>query len=269
MRAPEWATDDVASGLLNPMRDVLPNDGIVGIPVERVRPGHLAARTEGGDSLNRFLVDCLLTVAMFAILSQSQAHAEPIVAGVTNFSIAAIQDVELLPGTPFNPSNSAITITDLTAIGSFSINRAAQVGSTINYSGIDAYFTAASSPIGPFELGAGPTIGIGGFSGSIANVVQNPLDPGFSTGQPSSFASGDFLADVSQFGLRVGGQLLFTKDAVTFTGPLRRPTSLSGYHAREPRSASPSTGPTRPTALISWWATASIVACPRSPNHRA
>ncbi len=162
----------------------------------------------------------ILAVAAFAILAQSQAHAEPIVAGVTNFPIAAIQDVELLPGTPFNPNNFAITITDLTAIGSFSIDRAAQVGSTINYSGIDAYFTAASSPIGPFELGAGPTIGIGGFSGSIANVVQNPLDPGFSTGQPSSFASGDLLADVSQFGLRVGGQLLFTKDAVTFTGPL-------------------------------------------------
>src|SRR5262249_52454700 len=134
--------------------------------------------------------------------------------------IAAIQDVELLPGTPFNPNNFAITITDLTATGSFSIDRAAQVGSTINYTGIDAYFTASSSPIGPFELGAGPTIGIGGFSGSISNVVQNSLDPGFSTGQPSSFASGDFLADVTQFGLRVGGQLLFTKDPVTFTGQL-------------------------------------------------
>jgi PEP-CTERM motif len=185
------------------------------------RPGDPAhCSSEGGAILNRSLHHLGLALAALTILAQSQVNAEPIIPGVTNFPIAAIQDVELLPGTPFNPSGSSILITDLTAVGSFSIDRAAQAGSTISYTGIDAYFTAASSPIGPFELGAGPTIGIGGFSGSITNVVQDPLDPGFSAGQPSSFVSGDFLADVSQFGLRVGGQLLFTKDPVEFTGHL-------------------------------------------------
>ena len=143
---------------------------------------------------------------MLTILSRSQAGAEPIVAGVTNFPTAAVQDVELLPGTPFNPTGSSILITDLTAVGGFTINRAAQVGSTIDFTSGDAYFVASTSSIGPFELGSGPTIGIGSYSGSITNVVQNPLDPGFATGQPSSFASGDFSADLLQFGLRVTGQ---------------------------------------------------------------
>jgi hypothetical protein len=174
----------------------------------------------GGASLNRFFCQCCLAVATLAILAGSRAEADPIVAGVTNFPIAAIQDVELLPGTPFNMSGSSIIITDLTAVGGFSIDREAQTGSTINFTGIDAYFTAASSPIGPFVLGAGPTIGIGGFSGSITNVVQNHLDPGYATGQPSSFVSGDWQTTVSQFGLITGGQLLFTKDPVVFTGHL-------------------------------------------------
>jgi hypothetical protein len=162
--------------------------------------------------LNRFLGHRGLGLATLAILACPRANAEPIVAGVASFPIAAIQNVELLPGAPFNPSGSSIVVTDLTAVGGISIDHAAQFGSTIGYTGIDAYFTAASSPIGPFELGAGPTIGFGGFSGKITNVVQNPLDPGYATGQPSSFVSGDFLADVSQFGLKVGGQLFFTID---------------------------------------------------------
>jgi hypothetical protein len=166
------------------------------------------------------LYRCGLAVIALTLLAHSQANAEPIVAGVTNFSIAAIQNVELLPGTPFNPSGSSILITDLTAVGSFTINRAVQAGTTIDFTSGDAYFVATTSPIGPFELGSGPTIGIGSYSGSITNVVQNPLDPGFATGQPSSFASGDFSAQVLQFGLRVGDQLLFTRDPVTFTGHL-------------------------------------------------
>jgi hypothetical protein len=77
---------------------------------------------------------------------------------------------------------------------------------------------ASTSPIGPFDLGSGPTIGVRSYSGSITNVVENPLDPGFATGQPSNFASGDFSSEVLQFGLRVEGQLLFTRDPVTFGG---------------------------------------------------
>jgi hypothetical protein len=161
-----------------------------------------------------------LAIVSATLLCQHQAMAEPIVAGVTNFPIAAIQDVELLPGTPFNPTGSSIFITDLTAVGDFTIDRAAQVGSTIDFTSGDAYFVGSNPLIGQFELGSGPTIGIGGYLGSITNVVQDPLDPGFPTGQPSSFASGDFSTSVLQFGLRVGGQLLFTKDAVTFTGHL-------------------------------------------------
>jgi hypothetical protein len=105
-------------------------------------------------------------------------------------------------------------------VGGFTIDPAAQVGTTIEFSSGDAYVVASASRIGPFQLGSRPTIGIGSYSGSITNVVQNPLDPGFTTWQPSSFASGDFSTQVLQFGLRVGGQLLFTRDPVTCTGQL-------------------------------------------------
>ena len=170
--------------------------------------------------MNRNLCRFGLSIIVLTYFGHSQARAEPIIAGVTNFPTAAVQDVELLPGTPFNPTGSSIFITDLTAVGGFTINRAAQVGSTIDFTSGDAYFVASTSPIGPFELGSGPTIGIGSYSGSITNVVQNALDSGCATGQPSSFASGDFSTEVLQFGLRVGGQLLFTKDPLTFAGHL-------------------------------------------------
>ena len=168
--------------------------------------------------MNRFLRHLGLAVAVLAILAPVKAKAELIVPGVTDFPIAAIQNVELLPGTPFNPYDFAITITNLTAVGTFSINRAARLAQRSTTRGSTRSSPRQAHRSAPWKLGAGPTIGIGGFSGSITSVAQDPSDPGYGTGQPSSFSSGEFLANVTQFGLRVSGQLLFTKDPVLFTG---------------------------------------------------
>jgi hypothetical protein len=83
--------------------------------------------------LKKFVRLCSLVLVPATLLCHRQAVAEPIVAGVTNLPIAAIQDVELLPGSPFNPTGSSIFITDLTAVGSFSIIQSAQVGSSIDF----------------------------------------------------------------------------------------------------------------------------------------
>ena len=50
-----------------------------------------------------------------------------------------------------------------------------------------------SNPLlGSYVFGNIPPLTGADFSGVITNVVQNSLDPGFATGQPSSFESGDF-----------------------------------------------------------------------------
>ena len=72
----------------------------------------------------------------------------------------------------------------------------------------------------------------------ITNVVQNPADPGFATGQPSSFQSGDFSFSGASFGFEflsgpLTGVKLFTDPSVpfsfaaTFNGlPPTQPTTL-------------------------------------------
>ena len=157
-----------------------------------------------------------------ALLSPPSVNAAPIVAGQTTFTVFAIQDVELLPGTPFNPTGSSLVIDDLTAFGTFTIARQAQSGSTIAFTGVQSLFTGSHPLLGNFELGAGPPLNVGSFLGVITNVMQDPLDPGFPTGQPSSFASGDMRLDVPAFALRFqpSGVVVFTKDPFTFTAAL-------------------------------------------------
>lgn len=75
--------------------------------------------------MHRLFRNSGLAVAVLTVLAHLRANGASIVAGVTNFPIAAIQDVELLPGTPFNPPGSSIVITDLTPVGGGSIDRVA------------------------------------------------------------------------------------------------------------------------------------------------
>jgi PEP-CTERM motif len=155
---------------------------------------------------------------LLPIVASTVARTELIVAGQTTFSGAAIQTVELLPGTPINPSGSSIFINNVTAVGSFTIDRQAELGTTIVFTGNNSLFLGSDPLLGPFALGAGPPLGFGGFGGTITNVVQNPGDPGFATGQPSSFASGTLNLTGASFGfsLLAIGESVFTDPAVPF-----------------------------------------------------
>ena len=72
-----------------------------------------------------------LALFLVAAVTAPPAMAAPIVAGSTLLPGTAIQDITLLPNTPFNPTGSPILIDDLFGIGSITINRDTQVGSTI------------------------------------------------------------------------------------------------------------------------------------------
>jgi hypothetical protein len=160
-----------------------------------------------------------LLVAAFA----PYAAAEPIVAGTTLLPGTAIQDITLLPNTPFNPTGSSILINDLFGIGSITIDRDTQVGSTIPISSLSGGLFYGSNPLlGSYVFGNVPPLTGADFSGVITNVVQDPNDPGFATGQPSSFRSGDFSFGGNSFGFEfltgpAAGITLFTDPTVPFS----------------------------------------------------
>src|SRR3954462_14626275 len=69
---------------------------------------------------------------LLTALAAPTAKAALIVAGPTDLPGTAIQDITLLPNTPFNPSASAVLIKDVSGVGTITINRDAQGGTTIN-----------------------------------------------------------------------------------------------------------------------------------------
>lgn len=119
----------------------------------------------------------------------------------------------LVPRHPLNPGPGTLTVT-LTATGYFTLDRSAQVGNAIPLTLPIALFQGVlPGPLPPlaFDLSAG-TPGLKPSTGAITNVVQNPADPGFATGSPSSFVSGDFSLD-TYF------QLVLSNGAATYSDP--------------------------------------------------
>lgn len=170
----------------------------------------------------------LLTLSLLILTSAAPplAKAEPIVAGATDLYSVATQDITLLANTPFNPGSVDIVIHGLSGYGDIKLNRDAQVGNTIIIPNFTGGMYAGTNPAFP----SGTTYVFGNilpltgndFSGVINNVVQNTADPGFATGQPSSFKSGDFSFGGNSFGFEfltgpLAGVKLFTDPAVPFS----------------------------------------------------
>jgi len=176
----------------------------------------------------RYLYRSSLAFVALAILASSSAQAASIVAGSTLLPGTAIQDLTLLPNTPFNPTNSPILISGLSGVGSITINRDAEDPSTNTIliptlAGGQFFGQNANLPPGTtYVFGNISPLTGADFSGSITNVVQNPLDPGFATGQPSSFQSGNFSFGGNSFGFQfltgpLAGIKLFTDPTVPFS----------------------------------------------------
>jgi hypothetical protein len=161
----------------------------------------------------RNVKQAVVALSLLTILNGSIAQAEPIGAGTTVLPGTAIMDLTLLPGTLFNPGPDPITLTGVSGVGEITLDRDAQLGSTITISSLSGGYVFGN--IAPLT-GAD-------FSGSITNVVQNPSDPGYATGQPSSFESGNFSLGGPSFGFEflspgpLQGVTLFTDPATPFS----------------------------------------------------
>lgn len=163
-----------------------------------------------------------LVLALAFLAAPSAARAALIVAGQSIVTSKAIQDITLLPNTPFNPTPNAIVLDDLFGVGDLRLNRAAQVGNTIQIPTLDGLFYGSHPLLGDYVFGSVAPLSAANFSGVITNVVQDPLDPGFATGQPSSFVSGDATFGGDSFGFEflsgpAAGVKLFTDPAVPFS----------------------------------------------------
>lgn len=146
-----------------------------------------------------------LASLVLAIFAAPRLEAEGIVAGTMNLTGTAIQDITLDPGTLFNPGTSAVTIDNVSGFGTITINyNAEDSNNTISFASISGGMFAGSSNSpylpGSYVFGNVPPLTGSDFTGMITNVVQNPTDPGFATGQPSSFQSGDFSLGGNSFG---------------------------------------------------------------------
>lgn len=162
-----------------------------------------------------------VALTAFALVA-CPATAAPIVAGPTHLPSIAIQDITLLPGTPFNPTNAPIFLPGVSGTGFITLNRATQVGSTIPIPTLAGGMFYGSHPaLGSYVFGNIPPLTGADFSGQITNVVQDPNDPGFASGSPSSFRSGDFTFGGDSFGFEfltgpAAGVRLYTDPSVPF-----------------------------------------------------
>jgi hypothetical protein len=161
----------------------------------------------------------LLIVAALA----PAAEAALIVAGTTVLPGEAIQDITLLPNTVFNPTSSPILFSGVAGFGSITLNRDAEVGTTITIPTLaGGLFYGSHAGLGNYVFGNIPPLTGADFNGVITNVVQNPNDPGFATGQPASFQSGDFSFGGASFGFQflngpTPGPTLFTDPSNPFS----------------------------------------------------
>ena len=185
-----------------------------------------------------------LAFLLILVAGVSPASAASIVAGTTVLPGEAIQDITLLPNTALNPGLTSlpIIIQDVTGFASITIDRDAQVGTTIQIASLSGgQFHGSNASLGNYVFGNIPPLTGADFSGAITNVVQNPSDPGFATGQPSSFQSGNFSFGGASFGFELLGvrdpsDVVHRSDGpVQFLRHVGRLTTLGGHGPDELR----------------------------------
>ncbi|WP_435010819.1 PEP-CTERM sorting domain-containing protein [Tundrisphaera lichenicola] len=146
------------------------------------------------------------------------AKAAPIIAGTTDLTGTAIMDLRLLANTIFNPSSDDIILKGVSGYGTITINRDEQSGNTITINTLSGgLFHGSNKDLGKYVFGNIPPLTGADFSGVIEDVIQDTNDPGFATGQASSFQSGNFKFGGASFGFQfLGGPSLYTDSATPF-----------------------------------------------------
>lgn len=164
----------------------------------------------------RLISRSVLVLMTWLLCQGAPCDAAPIVPGLTTFYGRAIQDVRVLGGTPINPG-SEFVIDDLFGDGYIIIDRQAQVGNSISFTGVDSVFSGFRPELGFYTFGAAGSVGVGSFHGTIDNIIQDPSDPGFAAGNPSSLISGDITFDVPSFYFQLAGGAVTLETGAEFT----------------------------------------------------
>ncbi len=107
--------------------------------------------------MTRSLTVSLVASAWILTVASSVGRAAPIVAGDTTFFGQAIQDVTIYGGTVFNPGPQ-LTLDGFSGVGSFTIDRQAESGNSIAFTGVDAIYTGSYPGLGSYTFAqAGPS----------------------------------------------------------------------------------------------------------------
>ena len=138
----------------------------------------------------------LIVAGVIVVLGGAMgAKAEPIIAG-DDVLHGSYGKMTISIFDSFFPGGFVETV-QLSQVGDAIIHRNAQVGATIDTE-IVSLNLVGMSLLGPVIARVGAANGVveGGSFGQITDVVQDPLDPGFATGDPSSFEFGTSFFDV-------------------------------------------------------------------------
>lgn len=164
-----------------------------------------------------------LGLALLVFLAANNTtNAAPIVAGTTLLPTRAIQDITLLANTVFNPTDQDILLDDVFGVGILRLDRAEQSGTTISISLSGGAYYGSHPALGDYKFGNVPPYTGADYFADITNVVQDPLNPGYASGSPTSFVSGDFLLGGDSFAFTfltgpAAGITLITDPSVPFS----------------------------------------------------
>ncbi len=145
---------------------------------------------------------CFLTAAV-GLAWAVPGQAAPIVPGQFISYVDAVQDVTIPVGSPLNPGTDPIPFVGVSATGFFTFDRQQQVGDSIELTNGNFFGTGFEPGLGNFRLFAGADHGLTPMTATISSVFQDEFDPGFATGQASSFLFGDGLFRVPDFGIEI------------------------------------------------------------------
>lgn len=157
-----------------------------------------------------FMLICTLVVGVTSLVLPSvKVIAAPIGAGDDVFN----SEGEITILTFANPFGIPVFLPETISLDSMgmlgTVHRDDQMSTTIDTEIISMDLFGNSANVGAVHVRVGTGNGVALASiGQITNVVQDPLDPGFADGLPSSFQSGDSFFDVF-YEIDVGGITLF------------------------------------------------------------
>ncbi len=164
-----------------------------------------------------------LLACLAVVLAPQVVTAAPIQGGTATYDYFNSFFTRLFPGTPLNPGTEPIDV-PVESLGVFTQVWQPQVGFTIvdELTSIRQAGVLPGDPPIPFEIFAGieETPELGPFIGSITGIVQDPTDPGFAMGNPSSLVSGSRQVGGPFAQQLIDGTFLYTVESYFFEGQI-------------------------------------------------